>query len=362
MDRFTCFERIKKLISYHNLMRLLAFTILIYQIIDLTSDYLTYKTVLKMEYKVSEEKETMGTKALDLNDCLLSYGLSQIVNVFTYPTDCNIGLSTSILDLIFLNDISFLNDFKVIPNLMKSCDHYALIAKLKIPYALKGFKTIQRYDYNDNALNNLNDELYNTNWRSLIGTSHCINEIYDVMFSKFSNIFDKHIHLKSITIREKYYPKHIMKLIHKKRKLTKIYDHKSIKYNILCDLIGDEIEKFNSIKMNKLVSNNDNLGSFYNSIKRINNVQNELNFRSDNKEEITDINEIVSEFSNYFASNYNNQIDSNLNYDDNAANKLSVLKVSMTDLLRAINKFKTNKSEGPTLIPNLVLKKCVNGI
>ena len=38
------------------------------------------------------------------------------------------------------------------------------------------------------------------------------------------------------------------------------------------------------------------------------------------------------------------------------------VSISMNDILRALNKFKFNKSQGPTPIPNLVLKNCVNGI
>jgi hypothetical protein len=50
------------------------------------------------------------------------------------------------------------------------------------------------------------------------------------------------------------------------------------------------------------------------------------------------------------------------NFVFNSNDRLSNIEISMNDILFALKKFKFNKSEGKTVVKNIVIKKCLNGI
>ena len=57
MERIYCNLKFKNYLSLYKIGRYFAFVMLIYQIIELTREYLKYKTVLKIEFKHSDKRE-----------------------------------------------------------------------------------------------------------------------------------------------------------------------------------------------------------------------------------------------------------------------------------------------------------------
>ena len=92
------------------------------------------------------------------------------------------------------------------------------------------------------------------------------------MEKQYSLVFNKNIKKKTIKIDKKKFNKNIRALIKKRRaylRHMKMSPNFNEKYNELTVKIGNEIEKFESEKILKLINKSDNFKSLYKSIKNV---------------------------------------------------------------------------------------------
>ena len=96
MEIKKCKSKFKNYLQVYKIARYLTFIIFMYQIIELTTKYLMYKTVLKMEFKVSDEREfptvTICVNMFDnddnfpdLVDFAIAVPLAGTVGLFVFP-------------------------------------------------------------------------------------------------------------------------------------------------------------------------------------------------------------------------------------------------------------------------------------
>ena len=218
---------------------------------------------------------------------------------------------------------------------------------------------------NEESLNLLNNKLYETDWSLICSQCDTIDKIYEKLEEKYKQIFDSIIKTKQITVKTDKYPKDILKLIYKRRKLRKksgFDQYFTHKYNYITKQIEKMIESFESKKITKLISKSDNLFKFYKHLKTFNDCKNNDIFLDSNDSIISRNDEIVSEFAQYFQSNYNSRDNdiSNINFNE-FNHKLPDIYISMNDILQVYKKFKFNRAQGLTFITNRILKSCLNG-
>ncbi len=66
-----------------------------------------------------------------------------------------------------------------------------------------------------------NEKLYAISWDSLISDMSDINSMFETMLNTFNKLLENFQTNKTVIIRDNTYPKYILKLIHKKRIITK---------------------------------------------------------------------------------------------------------------------------------------------
>ena len=270
-----------------------------------------------------------------------------------------------IIDLIFTNNSSLINNIEVKDNISKSCDHLSIICELNLSkqVSLIQQKSIRKYN-NDNLIL-LNDMLQNFNWFELTNGIYDINIIYNLIVMKYNELIDKCVPLETkIYQNQKPFNFEIRKLIRIRRKLNRqrnfinSFNHE---YYYLTDLIGEKIRDYDNLKINGLVKNN-NFYSFYKYIKKQTKDPIAKSFLDNNGNRITDEIEIVENFKLLFESKYKFDRNEDLyKFDTKVDEILDKIDLTMNKLIEALKRFKFNKTQGQTFIDNVVIQKCING-
>jgi len=197
----------------------------------------------------------------------MSYNLQQIITSPTYPTES----PKTILDLVFVNNINLISNLEVLPNISHTCDHKAIGFTLNISKNKTEFKKIEKHLFNENSLKLLNNELFSIDWFQLTENLTDINKIYETIYLKYSEVFDKYI--KKITTfikHKKVYNREINHLINKRRQLSKYKSNTfqfNTKYRYLSDLIGFKLEIHENNKMQTLIEKSKIFIHFINTSK-----------------------------------------------------------------------------------------------
>ena len=84
-------------------------------------------------------------------------------------------------------------------------------------------------------------------------------------------------------------------------------------------------------------------------------------FYDQNRVKYTDKVKIVTEFSRIYNTSDQNNVQLIINTQQNISSA-NEINFNMNEVVSALKKFNTNKSEGPTDIPNFIIKNCQNGI
>ena len=194
-------------------------------------------------------KNSFITKIYEL---FLSNGFKQRVSGFTYKS------SNRLIDLVFCNT-KIITNIEITKNLNQNCDHKGIYLEINVEKQetdSKKYKTI--IDFNEK----LNQSLYDIDSNQIYSEDKNINQIFRTIETKFSEVFDKNINTKQIILKNTKFPKHIKKLVLKKRKILKKLKNDSnfLKtYNELSLEIKDRIEEYESNKINKLIQKSENL-------------------------------------------------------------------------------------------------------
>ncbi len=133
-----------------------------------------------------------------------------------------------------------------------------------------------------------------------------------------------------------------------------------IKYEKLTEIIKIEIDKIESEKVFNYSKNCTNLNSLYKKIKLLNSYTLNNVLINDNETPIYDDKQISEAFANLFQSVYSKCDPFELNLNENVISENFI--ISMNDTLEMINKFNKKCDSGPSVIPNQILNKCLNGI
>jgi hypothetical protein len=305
----------------------------------------------------------LSKEANELKEIFLSYGLRQIVDKPTYPSNN----AKSILDLIFVNNYHYIEKLNIIPNISDKCDHKSLLLTLLLAKNKTKLKMIEKFEFNDHNTDTLNNDLYSVDWFELTRNELDINRVFDKICMKYNSIFSKNIlKITKFMKNRKSYNKEIRNLINKRRNLVKFKSKTSVfleKHRDLTEKIGFKIDCFENHRVNQLIEKSDNFYSLYKSIAYLSKSNDLLSLIDENGVKITANVEIVEKFRSLFDSSFqlnDNSIEPNFIFNSN--DRLSNIEISMNDILFALKKFKFNKSEGKTVVKNIVIKKCLNGI
>jgi hypothetical protein len=224
-------------------------------------------------------------------------------------------------------------------------------------------------------------DMQNINWQDDLRIDTDISTLFDIYYSKISQIIDKHIPLKqlsicemkfaskpwitsglkvSISVKNKFYKKYL--------KTKSCYDHSKFKYyrNKLNHLL--KISKKNYYN-DYFLKNNSNSKRTWKGIKQIIHFRTKSNPKLNkivlNNMDITDPLSIANEFNNYF-SNVGKNLANIVPHTDKSftdyltsplQNSFFMYSVTATEIELEISKLKNGKSTGPYSIPIAILKQ-----
>ena len=293
---------------------------------------------------------------------MLTYGLQQIVHKPTYP-----ALNPkSILDLVFTNNLSMINNVIVQDNIAKSCDHLSINIELNVLQEKRYVKPKYKRNYTPYNLVTLNEQMQACDWHSLVNNIHDINIIFERVKQKYTEILDKCIPL--IKVRDnklKQFNSYINSLIKSRRQLVAsqvLSNSIRTKYFYLTERIGEEIVKYESNKMQQIMNKSHNFNHIYKYIKKQTKSPTVKTFLDSDGKRLTDPNIIVKKFKEIFEAKFkDNPLNGDFSMVKSRVSTLSEVELCMNDLLTAYKKFKFNSAQGKTFIDNIVLKKCLNG-
>ena len=130
-----------------------------------------------------------------LNSFLESSNLAQLI---AEPTRVTFHSST-ILDLVITNcPERFSASGTLSPP--SNCDHSVIFASMNLFTHSRLYKR-HVWNFNNVNITDLNEELLQLDWFSLCENSNDIDEIYSCWYGHFRSIIEKHIPLKTVTIR-----------------------------------------------------------------------------------------------------------------------------------------------------------------
>ena len=301
-------------------------------------------------------------RLINLKNSMLTYGLQQIVHKPTYPA-IN---PKSILDLVFTNNLSMINNVIVQNNIAKSCDHLSINIELNVLQEKRCVQPKYKRNYTLNNLVTLNEQMQACDWHLLVHNIHDIDIIFERMKQKYTEILDKYIPL--IKVREnkpKRFNPYINSLIKSRRQLVRsqvMSDSIRTKYFYLTERIGEEIVKYESNKMQQIMNKSHNFNHIYKYIKGQTKNPTVKTFLDSEGKRLSDPNIIVKKFKEIFEAKFkDNPFNGDLSVVKSRVSPLSEIEFCMNDLLMAYKKFKFNSAQGNSFIDNIVLQKCLNG-
>ena len=159
-----------------------------------------YKIVILGDFNAHYNEQIPGDSTeigKQLHRFLESNNLAQLISE---PTRVTQGNST-ILDLLITDCCmgEFSNTGIISPPL--NCDHSIICGEINnCPQRSPSFKR-DVWNFNDVNITNLNQELEHANWSQYLENETDIDVIYSKWYRKFRSIIEKHIPLKSVTIR-----------------------------------------------------------------------------------------------------------------------------------------------------------------
>ena len=301
-------------------------------------------------------------RLINLKNSMLTYGLQQIVHEPTYPA-IN---PKSILDLVFTNNLSMINNVIVQNNIAKSCDHLSINIELNVLQEKRCVQPKYKRNYTLNNLVTLNEQMQACDWHLLVHNIHDIDIIFERMKQKYTEILDKYIPL--IKVREnkpKRFNPYINSLIKSRRQLVRsqvMSDSIRTKYFYLTERIGEEIVKYESNQMQQIMNKSHNFNHIYKYIKGQTKNPTVQTFLDSEGKRLSDPNIIVMKFKEIFEAKFkDNPFNGDLSVVKSRVSPLSEIEFCMNDLLMAYKKFKFNSAQGNSFIDNIVLQKCLNG-
>jgi len=304
---------------------------------------------------------------IKFNSIISNFGLTQLVKEYTYPASPLMICQKSLIDLLIVNDNDIIENVKVKENISPFCDHFSVHANILIEnFYMKNENTKPKIlDINDSDLNKFANELEAINWNDIIRLdNNTISDVYKSIADNVSQKIKSNFKYKKTKHFKKRVSNLVKRLLIKKRKLfMKFKKNNNIvsykKYINVYNNIGNQLKNEREAYLQKLILKNNDYTQLYKFIKNNCKESKTKIFVTNTGEILNNDNIICEAFSTYFNSNYGTK--TYPLYSNNNANiriELEDPLFTMTDVLREILKINVNKSDGPSIIPSILIKKC----
>ena len=283
-----------------------------------------------------------------------------LIQCITAPTHAK----GNILGILLTNSESLLNNVQILSNceICKS-DHYAITFDLKLKIAREKPVKTQRFNFKKANWDNLNTELNNVNWISVLD---CLEP--DIAWLRFKDILNSllHIHIPKVTVKlnsqppwfdtECYLKCKEKEGLHKKYKSTK-----SIQDELKFSLCRKEFKNLLRSKMrdNLYCSNDRNVicKQFWSHVKtksRSNRIPEVMKHEGSISSQSTIK---ANMFNDYFHKQFSHSstYDTDVNFSND---ELFDIDFSCTRIKQLLDEININKAAGPDGIPGYILKHC----